>query len=224
MKALQQFWDENILTIPINKDSSRYAIECEKRFKPKSVICDIGGGIGADARYFLSKGHTVDNYDISSKALDVFSKVAIDSGYAGMFNAYQIDLNSCILTAQDGFYDVVYARLSLHYFKPEMLAKIFDEVYRVLAGNGSAFISLKSASENLENNIKIGNGVYFDEGHIKTRFTQNQLKQILKQTIINQERYHVNSYLEDLSGRNDKLKSNKKILSLNQIRLLPSKN
>jgi hypothetical protein len=96
------------------------------------------------------------------------------------------------------------------------------QIYSKLKVGGTAFLTLKSPEDKQEMEFlkqsakEIEAGVFNDEGQIKSRFTVDQLKEILKESGI--ESSEVTSYVEDLSGRTDVTKSGNVQLLLNEIR------
>ncbi|KKQ74963.1 MAG: hypothetical protein US95_C0013G0013 [Candidatus Woesebacteria bacterium GW2011_GWB1_38_5] len=63
-------WDEIHKKIPPDLERhSQYAEKREVLFPRESKICDMAGGLGYDAMYFIGKGHNVIILDISDYAL-----------------------------------------------------------------------------------------------------------------------------------------------------------
>src|SRR3989304_8403738 len=70
---------------------SNYAQEKEKLFPRNAIICDLGGGSGSDAIYFLKNGHRIILLDISQFALEVAQKKAKELGLEKGLVVRQID-------------------------------------------------------------------------------------------------------------------------------------
>lgn len=209
MVDLIQHWNASSAKLPKNKSVSRYAIEKEKEFPKNSIIVDLGGGTGADALYFLEHGHKVILMDISDYSLNVAKKKAQELGLK--LQVLQSDLNDKKIELASNSVDIVYARLSLHYFDAEATAEIFKEINRILKPGGKATLTVKSPQDISEMDFlrktatEIESGVFSEEGRIKSRFTKQQLREILKKSGLSN--YQVQPYKEDLGGRVDRIKS-----------------
>lgn len=193
-------WNKSTFERPQNRKPSNYAIDKEKMFPRNSVICDLGGGDGTDSLYFLEKGHKVYLYDISDIGLKRAEESAKKKGFADKLVAKQIDLSEDNIPAEDNFFDVVYSRLSLHYFYPKRIAEILKDVYRILKDERIAYIVVKSPEDENEmswlksNTKKLGEGIYSEGGLIKTRFTKEQYRNFLKNAGISN--FSLNDYIE----------------------------
>lgn len=226
MNKIQDFWNASSSTIPEGKDPSAYAVEKEKLFPRHSIVCDLGSGSGADALYFAGHGHHVRLLDISDAALKRANTTAAKLGLLQAIEIQQCDLGSGKLSLATGVFDVVYSRLSLHYFAPATLAELFKEIHRILKPDGKAYLTLKSPDdvEGMayleETATKLQDGVFEDEGHLKTRFSVAQLTDILRDAGLSASDYAVSSYDENFSGRKDKVKSGKTAMLLNEIRII----
>lgn len=223
MADLQQYWNKSSATIPDDKDPSAYAVEKEQLFPRQAVVCDLGGGSGADSLYFASKGHTVKLVDISDVALDRAKSAAENKGLATALETYQANLDEASIPLQSDTCDVVYSRLALHYFGSETLAKLFAEVYRVLKSGGKVYITVKSPDDTTEMDYlkkqatEVEDGVFDEAGYLKTRFSIEQLKAVLVNAGIPDNNGSVQQYTEDLGGRKDKVKSGNTQLTVNEI-------
>lgn len=225
MSDLQAYWNKSSATIPDDKDPSAYAIEKEQVFPKPAIVCDLGGGSGADSLYFASKGHRVDLVDISNIALARASEAAKKKGFADKVKVYQADLGEGALPLATARFDVVYSRLALHYFKSDILQKLLTEIYKLLKPNGTAYITVKSPDDKAEmdylvkQSVEVEDGVFDEGGYIKTRYSLQQLKDILSKAGIPSSETSVDKYTEDLGGRKDKVKSGNTQLTVNQITL-----
>lgn len=223
MADLQQYWNKSSATIPDDKDPSAYAVEKEQLFPRQAVVCDLGGGSGADSLYFASKGHTVKLVDISDVALDRAKSAAENKGLATALETYQANLDQATIPLQSDTCDVVYSRLALHYFGSETLAKLFTEVHRALKDSGKAYITVKSPDDTAEMDYlkkqatEVEDGVFDEAGYLKTRFSTEQLKAVLVNAGIPEANSSVQQYTEDLGGRKDKVKSGNSQLTVNEI-------
>jgi len=215
MNTLKYNWDESSKKVPENKTPSNYAIEKELLFPRNSLICDIGGGIGIDSLYFISKGHSACDLDVSDYALEVAqrksSKLKLTT-----FTTVQSDLSNGSLPFENNSFDIVFSHLSLHYFSLEITSRLLKEISRILKPSGKAFISMKSPDDkeemsHLKSNAKeIEPSVFDDNGQTKTRFSKETYNKMLKDNEIRD--YSICDYLEDFSNRKDKVQS-----GLNQL-------
>lgn len=164
---------------------SQYAEKVESQFPRGSLILELGCGTGADAIFFLQKGHRVIALDISEFALKVLKERAESAGFSQKLALRQADFSLHLLPVKDSSVDIVYSRISLNYFGSDETAEIFKDIYRVLKPGGKAFLTLKSPDDQaemtyLEENATLYEpNVYIEGGIIRSRFTVAQLKQIL---------------------------------------------
>ncbi len=212
-------WNKSHLGIPKDKSVSAYALEKEAEFPRNSTVLDLGGGTGVDAVYFAEKGHNVTLADISPLALEVAKEKAKNKDVN--IKTEQVNIGKDPLPFEDSTFDIVYSRLVLHYFDKSTTSAIFSEINRILKKSGIAYITIKSPDDEKEmeylksNASEIEENVFLEEGDIKSRYSIEQLENILKEAGI--ENFEVIEYEEDLHGRVDKVKSGNKVLLLNEI-------
>jgi ubiquinone/menaquinone biosynthesis C-methylase UbiE len=226
MKNLTDLWNKSASTIPFDKNPSGYAIAKEKLFPRNAVVCDLGGSTGADSLYFIKQGHKVTLVDISDFALQVAQDKAKKFGLENGLVTLKTDFSEGRLPLENDNFDIVFSGLALHYFPSKRLCELFTEVYRILKSHGTAYITLKSPNDLeemqfLKKTAKgIEKGVFDDKSQVKTRFTKQRLKEILKETDITD--FEVNDYIENFEGRKDRVKSGKDKLLLNEVILKKS--
>ena len=194
-------WNKSHENHPVNRSTSSYAIEKEKSFQRNSIVCDLGGGDGTDSLYFIRNGHTVYLYDISDSALIRANTKVKKANLENKLTTSQIDLTKDNIPSKSDFFDILYSRLSIHYFTKERTIEILKEIYRILKINGVAYIVVKSPEDVREmdylrsNSKVISEGVFIDDdGMIKTRFTKEQYKEMLKKAGITN--YEIKDYTE----------------------------
>lgn len=227
MDELKNFWNKSSSKVPTDKDPSSYALEKEKQFPEKADVCDLGGGTGVDAIYFIKNGHNVTLVDISDFALQTATKKAKELNLDKNLLVIQKDLSEGNLPLPDSSFNVVFSRLALHYFLSSRLSNLLREVNRVLKPGGKAFITLKSPEDIEETKYlkrtakEIEDGVFEEEGQIKTRFKIDKLREIVRHAGITD--FEVNNYTENFNGRVDKVKSGKEELLLNEIVIIKTK-
>jgi len=183
---------------------SKYAEEKEKLFPRNCLVVDLGGGAGFDALYFIKQGHSVVLFDISDVALALASQKAKDLGMGEKLVTRQVDFGLHNLPVKNESADTVYSRISLHYFESAHTLKIFKDILRILKPGCSAYLTFKSPKDTAEmERLKktatlFEPNVYIENGLIRSRFTVDQLKDMLKQCgITNCE---VKEYEEELAG------------------------
>lgn len=220
-EEITTYWDKGHRGMPADKEHSVYAEEIEKLISKSSLVADLGSGTGADSIFFLHKGHSVIALDISPEALALVREKAQKLNLDEKLETEQIDLEEGNLPLDDNSIDVVYARLSLHYFDKQRTEVVLKNLVSKLRKDGQAFITLKSSDDEKEMEYlrktaqEIEENLFIDEGMINSRFTREQLQEIVQD--IDAEVIEVSSYVEDLSMKVDKTKSGNKVLLLNQI-------
>lgn len=225
MDNLKDFWNKNTTRIPDGKGESLYAVEKELQFPANSTVCDLGGGTGTDGLYFASKGHNVTLVDIADEALAKAAVHAEERGLAKKFKTVQCDFSFGTLPLQDATYDIVYSRLALHYFEPQVTAQLFSEIYRILRPGGRTFLTLKSPDDAAEMAFLATTatedeaGLFNENGRLKARYTIERLKEILADAGIPESACSVISYTEKLGNDSDVVKSGNSEFIVNEVML-----
>jgi len=190
---------------------SHYAEEKEKLFPRRSVVVDMGGGSGQDAVHFLRKGHSVVVLDVSEHALGKCRELARAAGFDKQLVTQQVDFGLHKLPVKLNSIDVVYSRISLNYFGKNHTSKLFTDIYNILKPGGTAYLTFKSPEdiEEMEFLTKTASvyepNVFIDNEQLRSRFTPEQLTQMLKKSGISN--FQVNPLQEDLSIRKEGHKS-----------------
>ena len=217
-------WDEIHKKIPPDLERhSQYAEKREVLFPRESKICDMAGGLGYDAMYFIGKGHNVIILDISDYAL----KGAVNSAKASKISkklaVKKCDFGTGKIPLKDGSVDVVFSRIGFNYFPYKETRLLLAEAYRILKTDGKAFIAFKSP-EDVEdfkflqtNAVELERNVFVEGEQIRSRFTKEQLQQMMEEIGIVD--YSVEQFLEERDTiRDEFMKANKNILYLNEVR------
>lgn len=220
MKNLAKWWNKDHLRIPGNRSVSSFAKDKEKLFPRNATVCDLGGGTGTDAIFFLRKRHTVILVDISDYALEISKKKASKLGFT--MSTKQADLGKGVIPLPNNSVNVVYSRMALQYFTTRQMVSIFKEVLRILKKKGEAFISLKSSYANNgitdSNATEVESGVFKVGNQVKNRFSDSMLKKILNMAKVG--KFKIYPYQEDFSGKTDKVKFKSKIILLNEVYII----
>lgn len=180
MNDQKQLWNRAHQDGEINHYSStptEFAEEVIKIIQPLSKILELGCGVGNDSIAFASAGHHVLATD--------FSEVAIRKNaepFRGNSNlAFETLDMSQPFRFSDNEFDVVYARLSLHYFNDEITRKIFSEIQRVLTPDGKLCFICKSINDPLYGvGSEIEKDIYENKGHVRHFFSEDYTKSLLK--------------------------------------------
>jgi ubiquinone/menaquinone biosynthesis C-methylase UbiE len=197
---------------------STYAQEKEQLFPRSCLVVELGGGTGADALYFLQKGHSVVVLDISEYALNVAEQKAKSANLGDKLAVRQIDFGLHKFPIKDASADVVYSRISLHYFDAEHTIDIFSDIYKMLKPGGSAYLTFKSPKDEKEmeyfknTTTLFEPNVYIENGQLRSRFTVEQLKSMVEKAKI--ANASVNPYQEKLNLGGE---GNQPVLLLNEV-------
>jgi ubiquinone/menaquinone biosynthesis C-methylase UbiE len=157
--------------------TTEFAKEVLEIINPSSRILELGCGVGNDSIGFANAGHTVVATD--------FSEVAIAKNTKRWKNSpnltFQvIDINQP-LEFQANNFDVVYARLSLHYFSDIDTKKIFQEIHRVLKPKGYLCFICKSVKDPLNGKgEEIEKDMFELDGHVRHFFSEEYAKSLLR--------------------------------------------
>ena len=154
----------------------QFAVNAEEDFSQNSRVLDMGCGIGADARYFASKGHLVEAIDFSEVVIEQNSALS----YEGV-NFAVVDISQT-LPYKSATFDVVYAHLSIHYFSDTVTKKVVDEVSRILKPHARFYFRCKSIdSHEKDDSTEIEPRVYVSNstGHIRHLFSEDYVRELL---------------------------------------------
>ena len=220
-RNLENYWNKRQMKIPLTKEASSYAAFVLSQINPGDIICDLGGGTGTDALFFARNNHPVKFFDISSYAITQIQEKIHRENLESIFTAEQLDFNTGKIPLLSNSIDVVYARLSLHYFNKEKTIELFQEIYRVLKKEGQAFITLKSPEDTVEmeslrsNATEIEPYVFADKNQLLSRFPITELSNMLNIAGIPVHRTEL--YKEKIDGKSDKTQFGNTDLLLNEI-------
>ena len=155
-------------TLSDHREPSELAVELDRMLDRRSRILELGCGPGDDSVHFARRGHRVVAADF----------VRVEPAWShALANERTLSFLICDLRRDlplaTGSFDVVYARLSLHYFTDDVTHRIFGEIRRVLVDGGLFVFLCKSTSDPLfgrgeelaTNMFRINDKVYhfFDE-------------------------------------------------------------
>lgn len=147
MHESRELWDETYTTAtgPELVEVSTFARTVATTLRAGQRVLELGCGPAADSVFFARQGHQVTATDFSLVVLERNRTRYRDEPRLA-FQA--VDLHDP-LPFLDGAFDVVYARLSLHYFADQTMRQILREVHRVLAADSTLAFMCKSTADPL---------------------------------------------------------------------------
>ncbi len=219
-----QRWDNIHKKLPFDlARHSQYAEYCEPKFPRSSSVCDLAGGLGYDALYFINKGHSVAILDISDYALKKARESANKMGFSKKLLVKKVDLGEGVIPLKNNSIDVVFSRIGFNYFPYKETRMLLAESYRILNLGGKAFIAFKSPDDGEEykflknNTVEMEKNVFIEGEQIRSRFDREQLEEMLKEIGISD--YSVDPFLEERETiRDEFMKATKKTLYLNEVK------
>lgn len=157
-------------------ESTDFAVEVEKIIPPVSSILELGCGDGNDSFYFADKGHKVLATDFSDVAIEKNKEKHKHNNL--IFEMLDVSKS---MPFSDNEFDVVYARLSLHYFTDNVTKKIFGEIHQILKPKGYLCFLCKSNIDPLYGRGKqIERDLFEYNGHIRHFFSEDYARECLE--------------------------------------------
>lgn len=179
-KDQKQHWDKlhkNSILKPYSEKETDFAAESLQQIANKeAVLLDLGCGVGNDSAFFAQNVGSVVGTDFSDVTIANNTK-----RYSQLKNLEFIvhDTSQAFDFADESF-DVVYARLSLHYFPDELMRQIFAEIHRVLTPGGKLFFMCKSTEDSIYGEGRlIENDMFEREGHVRHFFSEQYSRDLL---------------------------------------------
>jgi SAM-dependent methyltransferase len=158
---------------------SELAVEVASLLAPRSRVLELGCGTGEDAAYFAGLGHQTLGLDFAETATEEARRR--HAGVAKVsFSTHDI---AQPIEVHDASFELVYARLSLHYFSDAVTRAIFREVHRVLAPGGIVAFMCKSTSDRLYGRGTELEPDMFDSDHVRHFFSLDYAKDCLKDDV-----------------------------------------
>lgn len=179
MRNQRQHWNELHKQESVNHyldQASDFAEEVLRITEPSSQVLELGCGVGNDSVAFAKAGHTVLATDFSEVAITKNSERFKD--IPNLF--FEVLDISMPVEFKDNRFDVVYARLSLHYFSAEITKKVFEEIHRVLRPDGFLCFICKSIKDPLyAKGEEIEKDMFEYDGHVRHFFSEEYVKECL---------------------------------------------
>lgn len=164
-----------------------FAEEVQSKIPHDASILELGCGEGNDSFFFAEQGHTVIATD--------FSDVVIEQNRRRWSNprlTFATQDISQPLRFDDASFDVVYARLSLHYFTDEITQNVFREIARVLKPGGMICFMCKSTSDHIYGEgEQIEDDMYELKGHVRHFFSPQYAAKLLNNAQLQQTEMQV---------------------------------
>jgi SAM-dependent methyltransferase len=143
-----EYWNDPTIAADLQSRQSgvtEFAVEAEERFPHHAQVLELGCSAGDDAAYFAQRGHDVIALDVSAPLIDIAAQRYDDQGNLEFRCA---DLIKPFGVAGQSM-DVVYARLSLHYFDHATTMRVFSEIAWVLRHGGMLTFACRSTADPL---------------------------------------------------------------------------
>jgi SAM-dependent methyltransferase len=116
--------------------------------EPDARVLDLGCGDGVDSMYISSKGFNVSALDLSTVVIDENKEKDPNIDWL------TYDISDANLPYSEGEFDLIYCRLSLHYFTEDELENILKDIRNKLKIGGLLYFTVKT--QNLQDKIKTG--------------------------------------------------------------------
>ena len=123
------------------------------RMNPTGSVLDISVGDGAHSEYFINQGYDVYGTDISPLAIKT-----IEDKYPKQ--TWVVHDTEKRFPFSDNKFDIIFARLAIHYFSKESLSNILEDIHRMLKPNGTFFMMVKITNKG---NLDTGKKQYTEE-------------------------------------------------------------
>lgn len=171
MQDQRQWWDRDYSgpravgeTAP-----SAFAVRVAGLLPPRGTVLELGCGPGIDSGYFAQAGHRVLAADFSLAAL-----VRARREYAASPSPSFLLLDMrAPLPFRERSLDVVYARLSLHYFTDDVTRRIVAEIRRALRPGGLIAFMCKSTGDPLYGRgERVGPEMFLLDGKVRHFFSE----------------------------------------------------
>lgn len=179
MKDQNHYWNEFHQAGRIDSFAGKpteFALEVMKMLPKSMKILELGCGLGNDSIAFANSGHIVTAIDFSEvvivKNSERFKKIQnLNFIVADMSTALSFDTRQ---------FDVVYARLALHYFTDEVTRRIIYDIQNLLTDTGYFCFMCKSIDDPLyDQGVEIEKDMFENRGHVRHFFSEDYVKSLL---------------------------------------------
>lgn len=143
-----EYWNDPTIAADLQSRQSgvtEFAVEMEERFPRHARVLELGCSAGDDSAFFGEQGHDVLGIDVSAPLIDLAAQRYDDRGNV----EFRVgDITQPLGVAGQSM-DVVYARLSLHYFDHATTLRVFSEIAWVLRKGGLLAFACRSTADPL---------------------------------------------------------------------------
>lgn len=177
MQDWKRHWDELHSKGALDhysKDPSSFAYEIAGLLPPHQKILELGCGAGNDSNYFAALGHKILATDFSDTAIQKNR----ENYHADNLTFETLDISKPLPFKNNSF-DLVYARLSLHYFSNTTTREIFEEIKRVLKPGGLLGFVCKSNKDPLYGQGKMIEKDMYESDHVRHFFSKEYTQTLL---------------------------------------------
>lgn len=147
--------------------------------KKRLKLLDLGCGDGRDTISFAKRGISVVAVDFSKTGITTL-RDELRRRHIPDVECRVMDISKDLRKFDAGTFDIIYAHLSLLYFKDKVTTKIFNELYRILKRGGFLFIKVKSTDDPLYGKGKLIEKDMFRHSHVRRFFSEDYLQAKLK--------------------------------------------
>jgi len=136
-------WDDFINKVKIGerqKDPPDEIVgKLSKLIPSDSKVLDISVGYGQNSEYFIERGFDVYGTDISELAIKEMKEIYPDYNWIVHDTLEKFPF-------KNNYFDLIFARLSLHYFKKEDVDRILLDIFRMTKINGYFYVMVKCSN------------------------------------------------------------------------------
>lgn len=155
-----------------------FAIEAAKLFPGNATVLELGCGLGNDSAYFAKNDHNVIGTDFSDEVIKQ-NKYRYKNIEKLQFQVF--DMSKMPYPFRNNNFDVVYTRLSLHYFDDKTTRNMINEINRLLEQDGLLFYLCKSNKDPLYGKgKKIEKDMFELNRHVRHFFSEDYSRDLLK--------------------------------------------
>lgn len=152
------------------------ATELINYLKPGQSMLELGAGVGSDARFFAEQGLNVVATDFSDAIIEENKQ---KFAHISNLSFEKLDIQE-IDKLEDNKFDVIYSRLSLHYFNDVDTKRIFTALADKLKSGGILSFVCKSIHDQyFGQGEEIEKNVFMLKGHIRHFFDQDYVHECL---------------------------------------------
>ncbi|HEY3470018.1 MAG TPA: class I SAM-dependent methyltransferase [Amycolatopsis sp.] len=154
---------------------STLAEETARSLDTRARVLELGCGAGADAAHFAREGHEVLALDFSAVAIRRASR-----HYVGLGVEFrEVDFSRPLDLPSESF-DLVYSRLSLHYFTDDVTRALIGEVARLLVRDGCLVVLCRSVADPLcGRGVKIEDNMFRLDDHVRHFFSVGYMRELI---------------------------------------------